>query len=157
MKPRNGGDGLSGRVQNSGWAWRPTMNGWSVGIDGQHSEGSSGRCQPLTLQLSNLHPLATLVATEEEQPLLLDPLDVSRVDLVAVTVALPNDIGSAVQFPDDGPVRFWSEHGRAESEPHGAAEVSLRDLGHEDDDGVGSVLHKLSRVCVCRPSPASAR
>ena len=38
MKPRNGGDGLSGRVQNSGWAWRPTMNGWSVGIDGQHNE-----------------------------------------------------------------------------------------------------------------------
>lgn len=28
--PRKGGEGLSGRVQNSGWAWKPTKKGWSA-------------------------------------------------------------------------------------------------------------------------------
>jgi len=158
MKPRKAGDGLSGRVQNSGCAWRPTKYLWSARkgarvSDGPKSEGEERererRRERRTLDLGDLHALAALVAPGELEPLGLDALDVRRVDLVAVAVALPDDLAVAVQLAHLAPLGVALEHGRAQAEPHRAAEVRLGDLGHEDDDRVRGRVEELGGVSVC--------
>lgn len=105
-----------------------------------------------TLELGDLHTLAALVATDKRETGLLDLLHVRRVDLVAVAVALPDNIGIGVELAHGRPLRVGLEHGRPQSEAHRAAEVRLRDLGHEDDDGIGGGLKELGRVRICEGS-----
>jgi hypothetical protein len=79
----------------------------------------------------------------------LETVDIVRVDLISVPVPLPDDLGSTIELANGGPLRVGLEDGRAESQSHRTSEVRLADLGHEDDDRVGSRLHKLSRVGLC--------
>jgi len=109
-----------------------------------------------TLDLGDLHALAALVATSEHEALRLDALDVRRVDLVAVAVTLPDDVGAAVQLADLAPLGGRLEDGRSQAEAHRAAEVRLRNLRHEDDDGVRGRVEELGRVSVCEGESAPA-
>lgn len=97
-----------------------------------------------------MHALALLVLAREAKALRLEAVDVRRVDLVPVPVALPDDLGATVQLPNDRPLRVGLEDCGTKTKAHRAAEVGLGDLGHEDDDGVGVALDELVRVSVCR-------
>ena len=63
----------------------------------------------LTLQLCNLHALSSAVSADEMQPLRLDLLDIFRIALPAMSMALPEELVAAVQLPYLRPFRFWLE------------------------------------------------
>mmetsp|Transcript_24339 Transcript_24339/g.53154 ORF Transcript_24339/g.53154 Transcript_24339/m.53154 type:complete len:271 (+) Transcript_24339:326-1138(+) len=95
-------------------------------------------------QLKHFHALARCVAADELHAGRLQLLDVVNVYFVAVAVPLVERGGTVVEAC--GHALRGLEHGAARAEAHRAAHVRARDLGHEDDQLVRSVLVKLGRV-----------
>ena len=99
-----------------------------------------------TRQLENLHPLSTLILAHEAQAALREAVDERGVDLVPMTMALPNLARAAVELADLGPrLATLLEHSRAQAKTHRTTHVRLGNLRHEDDDGLRSRRIELSR------------
>lgn len=102
------------------------------------------------MQFGNLHTLTALVTASENETFAFDVLHPFRVDLVAVTMTLPNFVDVAIQLADDRPFSAGFEAGGSKAETHGAAHVSLGDFRHIDDHWVLGLWNKLARLSICR-------
>mmetsp|Transcript_3119 Transcript_3119/g.7052 ORF Transcript_3119/g.7052 Transcript_3119/m.7052 type:complete len:660 (-) Transcript_3119:273-2252(-) len=98
----------------------------------------------VAMQLEDLHALPRDVASDELHTALLQLLDVIDVDFVPVSVPLVESSRAVVEL------RRLAlgvlEHSAPRAETHGAAHVSARHLGHEDDELVRRLLVELGRV-----------
>lgn len=103
----------------------------------------------LTIQLEHLHTLSALVlANESEVSLGFQLVDVLWLHLVTVAVALPCDLLSTIQLTQLAALCVGLKNGCPQTETHSSSHVGLGDFWHEADDGVGSLLGQLCRVCV---------
>lgn len=101
----------------------------------------------VVVNLQHLHTLATLVlADEAHMSRGLEAVDVLRLNLVTVTVTLPCNLMPTVETTELGVLSVGLKDGRPQTQPHSTTHVSLGDLRHEADDGVGSVLGQLRGV-----------
>ena len=97
------------------------------------------------LEFHNLHPLTPIVLSEEVEPGIVQLIHVRGVNLVPVPVALANDVDVSVQRAELAPLASGLEVRIVETQTHGAAHLSLVDLGHEDDDLVFGVAVEFLR------------
>ena len=94
-------------------------------------------------QLDELDEAVVGRGARAAQPALLQPAAVAGVELVAVAVALVDDLG-VVGLPHDG---VGPQHRRVGAEPHRAALVDdLALVVHQVDDGVRGGVVELRRV-----------
>ena len=91
----------------------------------------------VVFDLDDLHAHARLVLADKRQPALFQRVDVLRVDLVSVAMALEDLVLAGVQRAETGPLAAVLKERGAEAETHRCAHGRLVDFGHEHDELVG--------------------
>lgn len=104
----------------------------------------------LVRQLNDLHTLALVVLSNKVQSLLGQAVDVLRVNLITVTMALENLLLTTVKSAELGPFATRLEVGRTHSQAHSTTEMGLATFWHEDNDGVGGRIVDLNGVGVLK-------
>lgn len=102
----------------------------------------------VVLQLDNLHTLACFVSSNEHQARVLQGLHHLGVDLVAVTVSLPDVALLPVELAQPGPFSLGLEDSAPFSKTHRSAHLGLVDFRHVDDDGLLALFVELGAACL---------
>lgn len=109
--------------------------------------------EPLVvLEFDNLHTLAAVILTDKAQPSLFELVDEFGVNLVTVTVSLPDLLLVSVQLPQAGPFGAGLEVSGPLAESHGASHLGLVNLRHVDDRRMLAILVELLTTSSSQPA-----